>query len=313
VQAETFLHLPTAELAQIVRESGPNVCAFPINGTRRWFMVEHAAEVESDLERAYLETIEQKHVAIYRLFFDHGIDTLLAPVFGPDLVERGEEYIKMAAGGLAWLATHKAFLDFYDEYDVRVRFYGDYRNFFAGTSTAYLADVFEDVTERTRDHRKHCLFFGVCAHDAVETTGQMAIDYHTRCGRAPDKRALIEMYYGEYVPPLSLFIGFDKFCAFDTPLLTSGNEDLYFTVSPSLYLGEQQLREILYDHLYTRRMEETDYSEMSPDDWGAMRNFYRANAGKTLGVGARQERGGYWYPLPQVELPTDFNQPQEQR
>jgi hypothetical protein len=53
----------------------------------------------------------------------------------------------------------------------------------------------------------------------------------------------MEMYYGEYVD--REFSRVHKFCSFDMPVV--GNEDLYFTVNPSLYLGEQQLREILYD------------------------------------------------------------------
>jgi hypothetical protein len=39
-----------------------------------------------------------------------------------------------------------------------------------------------------------------------------------------------------------------------------------------------------------------------------MREFYQANVGKTLGVGGLQARGGYWYPLPQVELPPNFTE-----
>jgi hypothetical protein len=81
------------------------------------------------------------------------------------------------------------------------------------------------------------------------------------------------------------------------PLLALGEEDLYFTVTPSFYLSERQLRDILYDHLYTRRVEEGD-------NWAVMKEFYRVNMNKTLGVGAQRE--GFWYPLPQVNLPLDF-------
>ena len=116
----------------------------------------------------------------------------------------------------------------------------------------------------------------------------------------PDKRTLVELYYGEYVEPVDLFIGFSKFRAFDMPLLTTGTEDLYFTVSPSPYLTERQLRDILYDHLFTRPGD-LDYSAMDGDDWARMNGFYRANLGNTLGVGIK--RGEVWYPLPQVELP----------
>ena len=90
------------------------------------------------------------------------------------------------------------------------------------------------------------------------------------------------------------------------PLVATGNEDLYFTIAPSLYLTEKQLRAILYDHLYTRPESETDYSNTTPEAWTFMKDFYRTNQGKTFGIGTRHKQGGFWYPLPQVEFPDHF-------
>jgi tuberculosinol/isotuberculosinol synthase len=302
MEKERFLSLPSSEIARSLGQMLPKVCAFPINGTRRWFMLEQPTG-------DYLDVMCRTHINLYRMFFDHGIDTLLTPAFGPDLIERGSDYTQIAIKGLARLANHQDFLNFYDEYDVRVRCYGDYRKFFTGTDFEYLCDLFDEVSETTQNHQKHRLFYGVCAQDAVQTTAELSIHHYLKNGRVPDKNKLIELYYGEYVPPLDIFIGFDKFCTFDTPLITTGNEDLYFTVSPSLYFTETQLREILYDHLYTRTSKETDYSEMTREDWDVMRRFYDTNRGKTLGIGAKQARGEFWYPLPQVTLPDEFLEP----
>lgn len=298
-----FRELPVSEVAQLVRSAGPKVCVFPINGTRRWFLLEHQKENGGDLAQ-YPDIAAKRHVELYQLFFDHGIDTLLTPIFGPDLLERGPAYAKMATEGLALLATHPAFLDFYQAYRVRIRFYGDYRQFFAVGEYGYLLDLFDEVTAQTSSHDRHRLLFGVCAHDAVETVGRLAVDYHAGHGRIPDKRTLVELYYGEYVEPVDLFIGFDRFCVFDMPLVSTGNEDLYFTVSPSPYLSQCQLRDILYDHFYNRRGAEPDYDTTEPKEWSVMKDFYHANLGKTLGVGVK--RGQIWYPLPQVELPPSF-------
>ncbi len=308
MEAETFFHLPTEEIAQMVRAAGPQVCGFPINGTRRWFMMEYEPRA-NDPEERYVTAMCQSHVALYRMLFNHGIDTILAPVFGPDLLERGGEYTEMAVHGLARLAEHPAFLSFYDRYQVRVGFYGDYRKFLLPTPYAYLCDLFDGITEQTRTHSQHRLLYGVCAHDPVQTVSELSVQHYQASGHAPDKSILIQLYYGMDVSPLSLFIGFDKFCVFDMPLITTGNEDLYFTVSPSLYLTERQLREILYDHLFTRRVEETDYSDLTRDDAELMRRFYHANRGRTLGIGAQQPHGRYWYPLPQVQLPAEFLEP----
>lgn len=306
---DTFLNLPTDEFAALVRQAGPKVCVFPINGTRRWFMLEYPPEAQSeDLLWEYLAVIERRHIELYRLLFDHGIEYLLTPAFGPDLAERGDDYVEMVAKGLERLATDAKFRSFFRDYNVRVRFYGDYRNYFASTPYAYLTELFDDVTAQTLSNTRHRLFFGLFAQDASVNIAELSIRYHAKHQRVPDKRALVEMYYGEYIPPVSFFIGFDKFSSFDMPLVALGEEDLYFTISPSPYLTARQLREILYDHLYTRRGD-AEYSTLEPDEWKLMRDFYQANMNRTLGVGARQPRGGYWYPLPQVALPPNFTVP----
>jgi tuberculosinol/isotuberculosinol synthase len=298
-----FRCLPQEQVARLVREAGPKVCVFPVNGTRRWFLLEHPPAPEDDFAAAYLEIAGQRHIALYRLLVDYGLDMLLTPVFGPDLLARGGRYMELAAEGLARLATHPDFLTFYEQYGVRVRFYGDFRQFFGDGPYTYLLDLFEQVAKQTLAHDRHRLFYGICAHDPAGTLAELAVDHYRQQGCLPDKQALVKMYYGEYVPPVDLFIGFDKFCAFDMPLVATGNEDLYFTVCPSPYLTDRQLREILYDHLYARRGGEVDYSTMTAQDWRLMREFYEANAEKTLGVGARDPGGMGWYPLPQVVLP----------
>ena len=105
---------------------------------------------------------------------------------------------------------------------------------------------------------------------------------------------IVAAYYGEPVPPVDLFIGFDKFSAFDYPLLNLGKEDLYFTAGPSLYLSERQLRGILFDHLYTRRMPEPDYELLTPEQWEELRDYYEQAREGTLGVG--RLRAGMWHP-----------------
>jgi tuberculosinol/isotuberculosinol synthase len=306
VDAETFQNLETGQIAQLVRQAGPKVCVFPINGTRRWFLLEHPLDPGEDFVSFYLDVAGRRHIELYRLLFDHGLETLLTPVFGPELLTRGDEYMQMAAEGLIRLAQGADFRDFYQAYQVRVRFYGDYRKFFGPTPYAYLSDLFDEVTAETATHDRHRLFFGVCAHDPVETVAELAVRYHAEQGRVPDRQTLVSLYYGEHVPPVSLFIGFDRFWAFDMPLIATGEEDLYFTVSPSPYLTERQLRDILYDHLYARRGDEPDYAAMGPESWSLMRDFYRANMGRTLGIGTRHRRTGFWYPQPQVQVPAGF-------
>ena len=105
------------------------------------------------------------------------------------------------------------------------------------------------------------------------------MEHYLAQGAIPDKQTLVQKYYGEDVPPVSIFIGFDKFSVFDMPLLSTGAEDLYFSLSPSPYMTERQLRAILYDHIYVRRTPEPDYTKLEPEELNWLRNYYRSHQG----------------------------------
>jgi len=303
MQRDEFLRLDSAEIARLVQENDTRVCVFPSNGTRRWYLLEHATDGQG--YEHYLEVMTRRQAELYALLFEHGIEIILAPMFGPDLLARGDAYMQMASEGMLGLTKHAALCDLYETYDVRVRFYGDYHQYFVNTPYAYLSNTFDELMQQTASHSRHRIFYGVFANDATETVARLSVEYFKAHGTIPDKSTLVRLYYGEPVPPVSLFIGFGKFAAFDMPLVATGDEDLYFTVSPSPYLNQPQVRVILHDHLFARREQETDYSEISSEDWAAMRAFYRANATNTLGVGTQQPRAGYWYPLPQLALPEE--------
>jgi len=300
----TFRDLPTAEVARLVRQHGPKVCVFPINGTRRWFMIEHPAEAAQDFMSAYFRIAGQRHVELYRLCFDHGLDTLLTPIFGPELLERGEAYQKMMVPALLWFAQDSHFLEFYDAYDVRVRVYGDTERYLRNTPYEPALAAYDELARRTAHHHTFRLFFGVCAHDAAETVAELGVRFYQQHGRLPDKREIVEAYYGEWVAPADLFIGFDRPSAFDMPLVAIGREDLYFTVSPSPYMDAQTLRAILYDHLYARKVDE-HYDD--PATLRQMGDFYALNRHHVLGIGRQAGDGRWWYPLPQVELLPEMN------
>ncbi|MGZ9235694.1 MAG: hypothetical protein ACXW4E_09225, partial [Anaerolineales bacterium] len=230
---EAFLQLSTEEVAGLVRASGPKVCVFPVNGTRRWFLLEHAGEIRDDFFEAYMSTSIKNHVELCAMLFDHGIEIILAPVFGRELMQRGDEYTqRVGIDGLVRTATDKNYRQFYEQYNVRVRFYGDYRDVLMSTPYEYALKSMEDVAEATNLNRRFRLFFGVFADEATETISRLSVEHYLAQGAVPDKQTLIRNYYGEDLPPVSLFIGFDKFSVFDMPLLGTGQEDLYFSLSP---------------------------------------------------------------------------------
>lgn len=293
-----------------MRQDKSRVCGFPINGTRRWLMLEYPEEAERDFVGAYVRLGERRHVELYKLLFDHGIDTLLTPIYGPDILGRGEEYDAVLSRGLLWIAQGEEFARFYDEYDVRVHVYGDYVRYLENTPYAPAISAYDNLARRTASHSRYRLFFGACADDPLDTVSQIVVRLYQQLGYPPDKRQIIEAYYGEYIEPLDLFIGFERPAVFDIPLILSGFEDLYFTVSPSPYLDASILRSILYDHLYARRVVEDTYDELAPEDWQMLKEFYTSNRRQVLGLGRMHKTGSFWYPLPhQIQLPP--NMPRE--
>ena len=295
IHFEQFLELPTHEVAALVKATGSKVCVFPVNGTRRWFMLEHADSIKGDFFSAYMDASIKNHIELCIMLFDHGIETILAPVFGRELMRRGDEYTKrVGIDGLVRTATDRLYREFFDKYDVKVRFYGDYRDVLAGTPYEHALGSIHDVTDATKNHKTFKLYFGVFADESTETVARLSVEHYLAQGSIPDNRTLIRKYYGEELPPVSLFIGFDKFTAFDMPLLASGDEDYYFSVSPSPYMTVHQLRSILYDHLYIRREPEPDYTKLPVDKLDELRDYYRANRDRALGVG--KLRFNMWFP-----------------
>ena len=283
---EKFLGLSTHEVAALVKATGPKVCGFPVNGTRRWFMLEHAEKLGNDFFESYMDVSIQNHIELCKLLFDHGIEIILAPVFGRELMRRGDEYTRrVGIDGLVRTATDRHYREFFEGSRVRVRFYGDYQDVLTGTPYEYALQSIYDVTEETKHHTSSHLFFGVFADEVAETVARLAVEYYLAENSIPDKQTLIRKYYGENLPPLSLFIGFDKFTVFDVPLLTTGEEDLYFSVSPSPYMTQLQLRAILYDHLYVRPTPEPDYAKLSKDELNWLREYYHENRDYALGIG----------------------------
>lgn len=283
IPLERFLQLPTEDVAEIIKSSGTKVCVFPFNGTRRWFLFEHSNELVSQAE-AYIETTLRGYVSVYKLLFEHGIETVLAPVFGKEILSRGEKYMNMIGDSMKLMADHPLFISLYNSHEVRVRFYGDYRSELEGPYPQ-ITEAFDRVTESTLHHEKHKLLYGVFATDATQAVAELSVEYYKKHNRIPSRDELVQMYYGEEIEKADLFIGFEKFASFDYPLLQSGNESLYFTIAPSLYMTQTLLRKILHDHIYHRPTVEIDYDLIPEEERSVLREYYRLRRDDAMGVG----------------------------
>ena len=302
---EDFNALSRQDIAALLHANGPTVGVFAPNGTRRWFQLEHGQQGKL-VGTNYFDSVTTRLIELVRLMFDHGVDTLLVPLLSPHLFDtRGEDYTRETVSALSYLTRATKFHDFYAQYGVAARFYGDYGAYLSQSGYTGLLDEINRFNESSPDYPVHRLYWGVCAHDSVNTTINLTTEYYEAYGSAPSRDDLVKRYYGTSLPDVNFFIGASKPRAFDTPLLLNGREDLYFTVAPSPYLNETQFRSILFDHLFSRRKSDSDYEHMSTADWRNLREFYRQNSTQTLGVGSRMHEWGLWQPVGQQAVPVE--------
>ncbi|MGF1471950.1 MAG: hypothetical protein ACFB50_09450 [Rubrobacteraceae bacterium] len=289
-----WLQWPREEVARwISARPEPVVMGWPYNGTRRWYLVHRSRNPES---RDYLTTLIRRQAEHHRLVFEHGVTGLLAPGFGFETLKRGEEYVRYALGGLLQLADDEVYQELFDA-GVRLRFYGDYENALDAPAYRPILDACAELVAGTAAGEGPLLLIGLFADDPYPAIARLSVEFATRHGRPPDRRELIEAYYGLPVPDLSIYLGFNQPEMFDVPLLATGLEHLYVTLNPSPDLQETQLREILYDHLVTRNTPSVDYEALSPAAEAKIARHSEWYSGETLGLGYVDADTGLWNPL----------------
>ena len=269
---------------------------WPYNGTRRWYV---AYRRRNPGAKDYLEVLIRRQAELHRLIFAHGVSVILAPSFGAETLKRGEAYTRYALGGLARLPDDEVYRALIDS-GVRIRFYGDYERALRVAGLRSALETCATLTDATASGEGPLLLIGLFADDPYPTIARLSVEFAGREGRPPGRAELIEAYYGVPVPDLSLYVGFAQPELFDVPLLTTGLEHLYATLNPSPDLTERQLREILYDHLVTRRAAPVDYEALSPEAQLELAEYAERCKGDTLGIGRIDPLTGLWRPL----LPT---------
>ena len=272
----------------------PPAMAWPFDGTRRWYLSYRLRH--PDAPGDYLAVTARRQAELHRMVLSHGVSVLLVPLFGTELLRRGRAYVEYGLGGLRLLRDDAVYRKMHDA-GVRVRFYGDYEEALGALGLPHVLEVCRELTASTAGGDGPLLLFGLFADDPYATLARLSVEFASKEGRPPDRRELVEAYYGLPVPDLGLYLGFARHALFDVPLLATGEEDLYATLSPSPDLTEAQLREILYDHLVERRKPEPDYEGLSPDALIELVDYAERSRDKTLGVGRVDSTTGMWRPL----------------
>src|SRR5215203_2285558 len=221
------------------------------------------------------------------------------PSFGAETLKRGEAYTRYALGGLARLPEDEVYRALIDS-GMRIRFYGDYEQALRVAGLRSALETCATLTDATASGEGPLLLIGLFADDPYPTIARLSVEYAGREGRPPGRAELIEAYYRLPVPDLSLYVGFAQPEMFDVPLLTNGLEHLYVTLNTAPDPTERQLREILYDHLVTRRAAPVDYATLSLAAQRHLAEYTERCKGDTLGIGRIDPLTGLWRPL----LPT---------
>ena len=286
---DEFLQLPTSQVAEMIR--GLTV-GFPIDGTRRWFLL-HYPTVWNVEE--YKDLTGKRYVQEFAMLFDHGVETLLVPAFGGELLSRGQEYVREMMEGMTRLAQHPTFTDFYRDYNVRVRFYGDWRRQVKGLPGAEKLAAALEGCAATQHTGSRCLLYGLWADDIlVSLVDDLA---RTRSAQAPvefTRDAIVTRYYGEHVKPTDIYIGFGRPTVFDVPMLVTSQTDLYYTVVPSLDLDARLFRMIVWDH-FVGRWTQQEWDGLSARDFKALEAFYEVHHDTVLGLGEIDPPTGIWH------------------
>ena len=295
-----WLGWPTERVSRWVSaRPEPVVMGWPYNGTRRWYIAYRRRKPDA---KDYLRVLIRRQAELHRLIFAHGVSVILAPSFGAETLRRGEAYTRYALGGLALLPDDEVYRALIDS-GVRIRFYGDYERALADVGLSSALDACAALAAESAWGEGPLLLIGLFADDPYPTIARLSVEFAEREGRPPGRAELIEAYYGLPVPDLSLYVGFAQPEMFDVPLLTTGLEHLYATLNPSPDLTERQLREILYDHLVTRRAPPVDYGALSPKAQLELTKYTERGKGDTLGLGRIDPLTGLWRPsLPMRDL-----------
>jgi adenosine tuberculosinyltransferase len=266
---------------------------WPFNGTRRWYLLNRGRPPDTE---DYVATLIRRQAELHQLIFAHGISVIMAPGFGEELLARGTDYTRLVLGSLLRLAEDPVYQEMFS-CGVRIRFYGDFAEVLDTPNFRPILQECARLTYDTASGDGPLLLIGLFADAPYPTLARLSVEIAARRGRPPDRRELIEAYYGLDVPDLSLYLGFAQPALFDVPLVATGREDLYTTLTPSPDLTEVQLREILYDHLVTRRTPDPDYATLSAEARAALTEYNERYSGTTLGVGHIDPITRVWTPL----------------
>jgi len=296
-----FLLLPATEIARIVKKKGrPKVGIFVPDGNRRMTLAFSGLDPQTDefySENARMST--QYFMGNLKVFFEYGLQTLFVPLISSNVFERNEQYQRISLQeGLNTIFQHETWLNFYNEYDIRIKVYGDL-NYFKESECEQAIDWIMATQNYTAKHQTHRLFYGFASPKRIgDELMKLGIDFYKLHGREPTYDEQVKLYYGEYIEPADFFIMSTKLAGLGAlpPLISGGETQLYFLAAPGVMaLTQDTYRKILYDYLFCRP--DTPHEEYTAHDLStieSLKEYYTRQKSTVIGLG--RKIGSFWLP-----------------
>ena len=313
---EKFIRLSNEEIANIIKtERRPKVAMLIPDGNRRYAMsFLNIMPKSKDFETEYMRQNSENFMRNIKMMFDHGLETLFVPCLKHENLYRDKNYVEgITQYALKLIFSDEKWIDFYNENNIKVKIYGDL-DYISNKGFDDLIQIVKDLEKITSNNNKHKLFYGLACSNKYEYPRLMdlAIDFYKNNNRYPTYKEKIEMYYGENVNEVDLFIRPTAIRDSDIqPPLISGNKtQMYFLVAPdNLSFNRDVFRNILYDFLFCRNSifgSKTYQNEMiAKSDLEEIKDFYLLNKSKVIGLG--EKIGPFWIPQINIQIPKRDN------
>jgi hypothetical protein len=294
---EEFNQLPAEAVAALAT---PKVIVYAPGGTSRWFFLKHSQgqigySQEQKFEQ-YARLVLERMVEHAGMMCADGVDTVFLVGFVPGQEARTEDYNRNAARffhALADAQMRRA----YDEQDLGVRFRGVWDEVAKKLGREDVLAEMKRIEEETSDRKKWVVWLTGNDQDVIPPSVlPLVVEHYQQHGTLADRATLTEAYYGRSLAKVDIFLGHNKpsVDSMTPPLLSLS--DVYFSVTPSLFMEREQWRSILYDYLYLRRGHFRNYEVVTAEALGELKDFYDQHWGAVMGVGERHEPTQTWRP-----------------
>ena len=258
-----------------IKHVAPASVVYTMGGTRRAAAIA-GIKPESD---EYIRWTRQNMIQGVQLLFKYGVQHVFVTAITPDNYRESGAYRKRLIEFTDWgIAGPEAIAD-YRRLGCRVRLLGS-------DSIPELQATAERLIQQTVSQSKHTLWCLAVPNE--ETPWQQILRLN-----ASTKEEAIKALYGEFIPPITMFLSSGKplFTLNLLPPLLVGKVQCYWRQQPGHTLTESEWLNILYDYAFTRATWRQDKEGRAEKAVAHLNIWQKA---PTLGIGI--QLGPFWYP-----------------